>query len=411
MLSTAVTPERMARLVEELGAVGEQSGGGLVRFTYDAAWQRAADLVEGWLRDIGLAVRRDEVGNVFGRAPGSAEGGRTVLTGSHLDTVQLGGKYDGALGVLAGIAAVELLLTEVGQPVRSLEVVALCEEEGSRYHANFLGSRAMLGLLERSELDALHDTDGVSLAAAMRAVGLDPDTATAARRDDVEAFVELHIEQGRTLYDEGIQIGVVDAITGMLWLDVVVEGRADHAGTTPMDARRDALQGAAAMTTELTALVEREGHPAVLTCGQWTVEPGGANIVPERVRFSVDLRHPDEVVLRRLVGAVTEVCRQVAEVRNLGVLVIESKYAPPAPLDAGLQATIAEAAATRGASHRTLPSGAGHDSQMWAPLVPTGMIFVPSVEGRSHCPEEYTAPEDCARGATVLATVLHALAY
>lgn len=408
-LPAAVAPERMAQLVADLGLIGERPGG-MVRFTYDDAWVQAADLVERWMRDIGLTVRRDEVGNVLGRAEGT-DSARTVLTGSHLDTVLLGGKYDGALGVVAGIAAVELLLTHCGRPARSLEVVALCEEEGSRYHSNFLGSRAMLGQLERSELDILRDEEGVTLAEAMRRVGLDPDTATAARRDDIDAFVELHIEQGRTLYDEGVQIGVVEGITALDWLEVVVQGRADHAGTTPMHARRDAMQAAAAMTTAITALVERRGHPAVVTCGRWEVAPGGPNIVPGRVRFSVDLRHPDERVLAELGRDVADTCQKVAAARGVTVRVERAKYAPPAPMDAGLRTRIAEAARVCGASCRSLQSGAGHDSQMWAPHVPTGMIFVPSVDGRSHCPEEYTSPEDAARGATVLATLLHSLTY
>jgi allantoate deiminase len=408
-LPATVAPERMAQLVTDLGLVGERPGG-MVRFTYDDAWARAADLVERWMRDIGLAVRRDAVGNVLGRAEGT-DSPRTVLTGSHLDTVLLGGKYDGALGVVAAIAAVELLLTHCGRPSRSLEVVALCEEEGSRYHSNFLGSRAMLGQLERSELDSLRDADGVTLADAMRHVGLDPDAVASARRDDVDAFLELHIEQGRTLHDEGTQIGVVEAITALDWLEVTVRGQADHAGTTPMHARRDAMQAAAAMTTAITGLVERAGHPAVVTCGRWEVEPGGTNIVPGRVRFSVDLRHPDEGVLADLGRGVAAACREVADARGVAVTVERAKYAPPAPMDAGLRERIAEAARVCGASWRDLPSGAGHDSQMWAPHVPTGMIFVPSVDGRSHCPEEYTSPEDAARGATVLATVLHSLAY
>lgn len=411
-LPAVVRAERMAQLVADLGRVGEQPGGGMVRFTYDDSWAQACGLVAEWMRLIGLEVRRDEVGNVFGRLQGTGSSGdRTILTGSHLDTVRNGGKYDGALGVLAGVAAVELLMETYGRPQRSIEVVGLCEEEGSRYSINFLGSRAMLGLLDPAELDTLRDEDGIVLSDAMRHVGLDPARAAAARRTDVDAFLELHIEQGRILHDEGVDVATVEAITGLLWLDVVVDGRADHAGTTPMDLRRDALQGAAAMTTAMTDLVVQEGWPAVLTTGKWEVVPGGANIVPGRVQFSVDLRHPDADVLRRLSGQVATVCREIAAARGLGVQVEEEKYAAPAPLDPDLQERVAAAARRCGATCRSLVSGAGHDSQIWAPHVPTGMIFVPSVEGRSHCPEEFTGPQDCARGATVLAQVLRDLAY
>lgn len=404
-----VTASRMAGLTDELGQVGALPGGGLARFTYDPAWARAADLVARRMGQAGLAVRRDQVGNVIGRVEGSGHGTGTVLTGSHLDTVESGGRYDGALGVLAGLAAVELLIGHCGQPVRPIEVVALCEEEGSRFHANFLGSRAMLGTLDGTELDTMTDADGVSAAQAMIEVGLDPGLATRARRTDVDTFVELHIEQGATLHRDGVQIGVVEAITGLAWLEVTVDGRADHAGTTPMDSRRDAMQGAAAMTTALTELAVRQGP--VLTCGRWDVRPGGANIVPSRVVFSVDVRHPDHAVLRALVDEVAVTCRRLAGARGLRVDVREAKYAPPAPMDDRLRDVLAESATACGASWRALPSLAGHDSQMWAPAVPTAMVFVPSVDGRSHCPEEFTPAEDCARGATVLATALHHLAY
>ena len=401
---------RMEQLVTELGRVGAQPGGGLIRFAYDEAWRAAGALVGRWMAEAGLQVRTDAVGNVFGRLPGT-ESASTVLTGSHIDTVRLGGAYDGALGVLTGLAAVQALLGTCGAPRKSLEVVALCEEESSRFAADFFGSRAMLGTIGAEEPDTLRDADGCSLADAMRGVGLDPTVIGTARRTDVEAFVELHIEQGRVLHDEGTQIGIVSAITGLRWLDVTVTGRADHAGATPMDLRLDALQGAAEMTQAVTALVEAEGRPAVATCGMWQVLPGGVNIVPEQVRFSVDLRHPDEATLQRLTGRIREECGRIATRRGLQVVLDDTKAVPPAPMDEQLQKVIGRAAQEQGASARPIPSGAGHDSQMWAPHVPTAMIFVPSVDGRSHCPEEFTSAQDCAVGASVLAGTLRELAY
>lgn len=405
-----VPAERMEQLVTELGRVGGQPGGGLIRFAYDEAWRAAGALVGRWMAEAGLQVRTDAVGNVFGRLPGT-ESASTVLTGSHIDTVRLGGAYDGALGILTGLAAVEALLGTYGAPRKSLEVVALCEEESSRFAADFFGSRAMLGTIGAEEPDTLRDADGCSLADAMRGVGLDPAVIGTARRTDVEAFVELHIEQGRVLHDEGTQIGIVSAITGLRWLDVTVTGRADHAGATPMDLRLDALQGAAEMTQAVTALVEAQGRPAVATCGMWKVLPGGVNIVPEQVRFSVDLRHPDEATLKRLTGRIREECGRIATRRGLQVVLDDTKAVPPAPMDEQLQKVIGRAAQEQGASARPIPSGAGHDSQMWAPHVPTAMIFVPSVDGRSHCPEEFTSAQDCAVGASVLAGTLRELAY
>ncbi|HYH32060.1 MAG TPA: Zn-dependent hydrolase [Pseudonocardia sp.] len=405
-----VLPERMEQLVTDLGRIGAQPGGGLVRFAYDDAWRAANALVARWMSEAGLQVRTDAVGNVFGRLPGT-EGGPTVLTGSHIDTVRHGGAYDGALGVLAGLAALEALVRTCGRPRKPLEVVALCEEESSRFAADFLGSRAMLGTIGPNEPDTLRDADGCTLADAMRGAGLDPGAIPTARRTDVGAFVELHIEQGRVLYDEGTRIGVVSAITGLHWLDVTVTGRADHAGTTPMDLRLDAMQGAAEMTGAVTALVEAEGRPAVATCGMWQVLPGGVNIVPEQVRFSIDLRHPDEATLRRLAGRIRDECARIATRRELRVALDDTKAVPPAPMDDRLQGLIGQAAEEHAVAARPIPSGAGHDSQMWAPHVPTAMLFVPSVDGRSHCPEEFTSARDCAVGASVLASTLRELAY
>lgn len=405
-----VTARRMDELVTALGDVGAQPGGGLIRFVYDDAWCTASALVGRWMGEVGLQVRMDAVGNVFGRLPGTGSES-TILTGSHIDTVQMGGKYDGALGILTGLAAIEALIRTCGRPKKSLEVVALCEEESSRFPANFFGSRGILGTIGGGEAETLRDADGVTLADAMAGAGLDPTTIESARRSDIEAFVELHIEQGRVLQDEGTQIGIVSAVTGLRWLGVVVSGRADHAGATPMDLRRDAMQGAAEMAQAATALVEARGRPAVVTCGAWRVLPGGVNIVPERAEFSIDLRHPDEPTLERLAQAIRQECVQIASRRGLDVAINETKSVPPAPMNEPMQEMVMQAAEEQGVSARPIPSGAGHDSQMWAPYVPTAMIFVPSMDGRSHCPEEYTSATDCAVGASVLASTLWQLAY
>lgn len=404
-----VDEDRLNDLVERLGRVGAHPDGGIIRPQYSPAWREAQDLVAAFMRDAGLEVREDAVGNVFGRMEG--EPGATVLTGSHIDTVVHGGAYDGALGVLAGIAAVEAAARAAGRPRRPVEVVSLCEEEGSRFHANFWGTRSILGLAEPGESERLLDADGVTLADAARSVGLDPAAFAEAERDDLAMFLELHIEQGRTLVDSGTDVGVVDVITGFKWLEVVVHGRTDHAGATAMAHRRDALQGAARMASAVETIVTEQGHPAVGTVGVLRVHPGGANIVPGRVELTVDLRHPDASVLDRLVDAVREQCKTVAAERLLAVEAVVVKDTPPHALDDGLRDVLRGAAETCGASWRDLPSGAGHDSQTMATRIPTAMVFVPSIEGRSHSPAEYSTPADCARGASVLATALRAIAW
>ena len=407
--SLMVEPAEMQYLVETLGAIGEQPGGGIIRHVYDPAWVAARRQVADWLRDAGLTVREDAVGNLFGRVEGDSP--RTVLTGSHIDTVRLGGRYDGALGVLSALAAVRLLAARLGRPKRSLEVVALCEEEDSRFHCNFWGTRGMLGLIEASELESLRDEDGTSIGQAMADIGLAPERFPDARRQDLDAFVELHIEQGRILFDEGVPLGIVDTITGLYRFRVTVEGRTDHAGTTPMDLRKDALQAAAHMAGEMTRIVEQAGRPAVITNGWWDVQPGAWNIVPGLVHFSVDLRHPDEAIKQGLAAEVRARGEAVARERGVSVAYEVVGDVLPRDMDARVKAELVAAADACGVSWKPMVSGAGHDSQVMATGVPTAMLFVPSVEGRSHSAAEYTSPEDAARGATVLATALQRLAY
>src|SRR6266851_3344793 len=344
--SIAVNPEEMQRLVETLGAIGEQPGGGIIRHVYDSAWVAARQQLADWMRTAGLAVREDAVGNLFGRIDGDSS--RTVLTGSHIDAVQLGGRYDGALGVLSALAALKTLKEKEGKPKKSLEMVALCEEEDSRFHCNFWGTRGMLGLISESEMDELRDEEGLPIGAAMREIGFPPEKYAEAIRDDLDAFVELHIEQGRILFDEGFPVGVVDTITGLYRFRVTVEGRTDHAGTTPMDLRHDALQAAAHIATEMTAIVVQAGRPAVLTNGWWEVLPGAWNIVPGLVHFSVDLRHPDEPTKQRLAAEVRQRGEQIAADRGISVAYSVVSDVPPKDMDATVKAHIQAAAAACG---------------------------------------------------------------
>lgn len=396
--------------IETLGSIGLQEGGGIKRPVYSGAWMQARAQLAEWMRAAGLEVRADTVGNLFGRLRGRDEH-RTILTGSHLDTVPLGGKFDGVFGILAGLVALRALREQVGQPQRSLEVVALCEEEGSRFPAHYWGTRAMLGLIGADELEWLRDDQGITIAESMRAAGLVPSRYREAIRRDLDAFVELHIEQGRLLFDERIDVGIVQAIVGLHHRRVTVKGRADHAGTTPMDLRRDALQAAAQMAIEITRLVEQEGRPAVVTIGKWEVKPGAVNVVPDEVNFSIDLRHPDEGIKQRLGAAIWARCQAIARERGLLVSSVIVGESLPSAMDAALQAVLIQAAEACGTRWRAMPSGAGHDSQEMARHLPTAMLFVPSEEGRSHSAAEYTTPEDAARGTMVLATALYQLAY
>ncbi|TMF02953.1 MAG: M20 family metallo-hydrolase [Chloroflexi bacterium] len=293
-----------------------------------------------------------------------------------------------------------------GAPRRPLR-----EEEDSRFHCNFWGTRGMLGLISGSEMDELRDEQGVSIGRAMAEIGFPPENYADAVRDDLDGFVELHIEQGRILFDEGLSLGIVDAITGLYRFRVTVEGRTDHAGTTPMDLRRDALQAAAHIAIEMTRIVEHAGRPAVITNGWWDVQPGAWNIVPGLVQFSVDLRHPDESTKQRLAAEVRERGEATAAEHGVSVAYEVVGDVLPKDMDANVRAELAAAASACNVNWIPMVSGAGHDSQVMATGVPTAMLFVPSVEGRSHSSAEFTTPEDAARGATVLAAALRRLAY
>jgi allantoate deiminase len=385
--------------LDELYAIGAEPGGGTFRPLYGAAWATAVERVERWMKDAGLKTRRDAVGNLWGRVEGS---GKAIVTGSHIDTVRRGGRLDGALGIVAGLTAVESLLKDKGKPKRTLEVVAICEEEGSRFNTNFWGSRAIIGAIDEVPAD---------IAAAMHERGLDPAKIARAARDDIDRFVELHIEQGAVLESSGTPLAVVSAIVGTAHLELTVTGRADHAGTTPMDLRRDALAGAAAMIQAIEAIARSLGKPAVATVGRVHVEPDQINVVPGRVVFTIDLRHADVSARRALEERTRSLCATIASERGLILDVRMLQERSPVPMHADVRSVLAQAAKDCGVQPMELVSGAGHDAQVLAARCKVGMLFVPSIGGRSHCPEEATKPEHVELGTTVLRKALDSLAY
>jgi allantoate deiminase len=398
----------LERRLDDLYAIGAEPGGGTYRPLYGDAWATACDLVGRWMKDAGLAVRRDAVGNIWGRIEGS---GKAVVTGSHIDTVRRGGRLDGALGITAGLTALQSLIEARGKPKRPIELLVICEEEGSRFATNFWGSRAIIGAIKPGEVDAVTDPEGVTLARAMRERGLDPENISSAARDDLGAFVELHIEQGRILETERVPIAVVTTIAGAVHLEMIVTGRPDHAGTTPMDLRRDALTGAAAMIQAVESIAAALGRPAVATVGKLRVEPDQINVVPGRVTFTVDLRHEGLSGRRALEERVRSLCGTIASERGLGIEVRMLHERPPVPMDSGVRKVLEQAATEAGITPAALVSGAGHDAQVLAARCSVGMLFVPSIGGRSHCPEEATDPVHLALGTRVLARALELLAY
>jgi len=405
-----IDERRLLRRLDDLAQRGALPQGGIYRPLYSPQWTSAMELVATWMKDAGLLVRRDPVGNMWGRIEGS-RGGRVIATGSHIDTVRGGGALDGALGVVAAVEAVASLVSQLGRPLRILEAVAICEEEGSRFNTNFWGARAIADRIEPDEASRARDADGVTLADAMRGVGLDPANIAQAIRRDIDTFVELHVEQGPILEEEGPRLGVVRTIVGTAHLEVVVRGQPDHAGATAMDRRRDALLGASAMMLAIAEVAREMGPPAVATVGTIGVEPAQLNVVPGMARFTVDARHSDNAQRSLLVAEITKVCKVAGRERDLSVDVRTLRDRSAVQLNERATDVVRRACLACGVPPRDMTSGAGHDAQVLSAAAHAAMIFVPSIGGRSHCPEEATAAEDVILGTRALAAALRELAY
>jgi beta-ureidopropionase / N-carbamoyl-L-amino-acid hydrolase len=399
---------RLRRDIEALAAVGRDPTGGISRPAWSPAHEDARAWLLAQLQAAGLTARVDPAGNVFGRLGAATP---VVMTGSHIDTVPRGGPLDGALGVLAGLECLRTAAAADLRLARSLEVAAFTDEEGRFY--GFFGSRALTGSLDRILAERLADPTGLPLAEAMRRAGFDLARAPEARRDpgEIAAYVELHIEQGPWLEAEDVPIGVVEGIVGIRRFRLTFVGQPDHAGTTPMDRRRDAFFTAAQYATKSRELVMRGGQGrAVTTIGVVEVRPGVPNIVPERVALLQELRDPDPTLLEQLASRTLQAARRVARQRGLDLEVEHLMRAEPVRMSPRIQGVIEAAATGLGLGTRRMPSGAGHDAQILAAVTDAGMIFVPSQGGRSHRPDEWTDWPALERGANVLLGTLLRLA-
>ena len=406
-----IDEDLVERYIMELGAFGAHSGTGVWRTVYSPEWVAATDQYAQWCEQAGLSSRRDAVGDVWGRLEGS-DGGKVIASGSHIDSQRPGGRYDGALGALAGLIALKVLKEQFGIPRRPLEAVALCEEEGSRFpSASWWGSRAMTGRIASGDPDSIIGFDGETIAQAMREVGLDPARIPEARRDDVDSFIELHIEQGPILEQAGLPVALVTGITGIRHYLVTLTGTQNHAGAFPMDMRRDPMAGFAEIASGLIDTAHRWGRPTVTTIGRVEAEPNGVAVIPKRVTFSVDARHPDPEQCQRLFQSHERLMREVAARRGLDIDWEVHIDHPACPSDPGLLAALEEAAREQDVPFMFMASGAGHDSQQMAAIAKVAMIFVRSKDGRSHTAEEFSSVPDIVQGVRVLAATLHKLAF
>jgi N-carbamoyl-L-amino-acid hydrolase len=403
---------RLLARLEALAEIGAIEGGGCARLALTDDDRAGRDLVVSWLRDLDLDVRIDSIGNVVGTwappgAPDTDEA-KPVLMGSHIDTVRTGGRYDGNLGVLAGIEVIQTVAESGFRPHRPLAVAFFTNEEGARFSPDMMGSLTYVGGLPLEEALDIRGIDGATVGDELLRIGyVGPHPCPGPAP---HAYVELHIEQGPVLEAEAVDIGVVEGVQGISWQEITIEGQANHAGTTPMALRHDAGYVAAAVANYVRHLAQELGPPQVATVGSLQLHPGLVNVVAARATLTVDLRNTDEAVLE---GAEATLAGFVAELAAAeGVTVSSRPLARFAPVEFDPRVVdLVEATARRlGHSTRRLPSGAGHDAQMLARVAPSGMVFVPSVGGISHNPAEYTEPDHLVAGADVLLHVVLALA-
>ncbi len=396
-----IKSERLLSRLEELASIGARSDGGVCRLAFSDEDLAGREYVITHLKRLGLEIRIDAIGNLFGILRGQTNLG-AVMIGSHTDTVAAGGKYDGALGVLAALEAVECIVESDSLPRRSVIVASFVNEEGVRFMPDMMGSLFFCGRVSLEDVRLTSDTGG-------NTIGEELDRLSYAGSDilddiGVDFFLELHIEQGPVLVDAEIDVGVVTGVQGLSWAEVTVSGTANHAGTTPMERRQDAGEAAGAILTrlrDLPSLIE----DLRLTIGSVTYHPNLVNVIPQEVVFTIDARHPDLRALKKAEAQIASIIQKTGSETACSVTSRSLARVEPCDFSETVIAAVEAAATDHNLSQRRMKSGAGHDAQILSGSVPSGMIFVPSEGGISHNPSEYTTPENIIRGANVM---LHA---
>ncbi|MEP7344345.1 MAG: Zn-dependent hydrolase [Gemmatimonadaceae bacterium] len=403
--SLRVDGDRINRQLVELSQFGKNPYGGVSRVAYSDFDKQGRELAMQLIRDAKLELRIDAAGNIFGRRAGKDSSLPTILFGSHIDSVPDGGNYDGDVGSLSAIEVARTLGAKGLVTRHPLEVVIFQNEEGGT-----IGSRAMTSDLTAADL-ALVSRSGKTIRDGIAFIGGDPSKLTSARRKrgDIKAYVELHIEQGGTLEAERLNIGVVEGIVGISWWDVTIEGFANHAGTTAMNNRKDAMLAAARFTDMVNRVITSEPGRQVGTVGRIQAFPGAPNVIPGKVVLSLEIRELDAARIEHFSTRMRQEAEAIGRATGCTFSYVSTHESAPAICDAGVQRAIEGTARTLGLTSKRLPSGAGHDAQHVATIAPAGMIFVPSVGGISHSPKEFTKPEDVVNGANVLLHTVLAL--
>lgn len=399
-MSLGIDLGRLRRDLEDLGRFGRDPRRGVSRPSFSRADLEARDWLKGRIVEAGLEMREDGAGNIFGRLPGP---GRVVCAGSHIDTVVNGGMYDGAVGVLAALECLRRVKEEGLAPGKAMEVAAFTDEEGNLV-GDFLGSRAFAGLLDPDAIRAGSTSFGALLGDILAGTPFSVESILGAHRErpDLEAYLELHIEQGPVLDTEDVPLGIVEAIAGKRWRLCSFTGRAGHAGTTPFELRKDAFLGLADFAPKATRLAAVEFEGSVVTIGKITAYPGAFSIIPGRVEFTLDIRSAARDGLAALEQALLALAGDIAATRGLAFASKLVDGTEPVLIPDRIKALLKEEAERLGYGTLGLPSGAGHDAQIIASLCPVGMIFIPSPDGVSHSPEESVRFEDLEKGANLL---------
>ena len=399
-----INKERLWEQLMELGKIGENvdKTKGLTRLVFSPEEDIAKKLIKEYMVEADLTVTEDTAGNLIGKRTGKNPDLPSIMIGSHIDTVFQGGKFDGALGVLSGVEVARALSEDYIDLQHTLEVVVFTDEEGARFSSGMLGSQAMTGRFDKYMLEH-KDREGTTLKEAMEDAGYDPERLREAERPQgsIAAYLEVHIEQGKVLESKNLSVGVVTGIAGPRWFRITLTGESGHAGSTPMDMRKDPLAGAAEIITQIEKIAAKQNN-TVATVGQFSVEPGGINIIPEKVTFSLDLRD-DDVENRNIAETrMKEKLAEIADKRGLDLHFQLLHNLDPIKCDPVLMDIALASAKKLEIPTTTLVSGAGHDSLNLAHIAPIGMIFVRSDKGLSHRPDEWSTKEDCFDGARLL---------
>jgi allantoate deiminase len=405
-----IRKDRIQKDLEAINAFNATPGKGVTRFTFSREHVGAVSYVVEELHRIGVESSFVLGGNLRGRLAGLDPSGPRVMMGSHLDSVAEGGRFDGTAGVAAALEAARVIREEDLFHRLPVDLVVFAEEEGGRFGWGLLGSSTWSGRITPGQLAQIKDREGVSYLEAMEGAGIKVRDSSILSPSSLKAMLELHIEQGSILETRNSRIGVVETIVGIKQMIVTIEGSASHAGTTPTDLRRDAMQGAARIIAAVETVARQEGEGGVATVGQVFCEPGQANVIPGLVRFSVDVRHSDESRLKAMAAGVAYMAENVSKSRDLRCRIEVKAEAEPVKMSPEICDLIEKVAREQGIEPVRVTSGAGHDTGIIAKISNAGMIFVPSQGGRSHCAEEFTKVEDIALGAEILLEGVLALA-